>query len=165
MSIKVAISFAVAIIAVEGSSALAEPMNGTFSVRYDKQGPQPIGPDRLKIDESGSGLNKSPGQPLDNAQVTLQDSVMLVKGKGPMTGTVTFTTPSGSVTSTLRGKVMTDAQGRVTAVGKSKVVQSTGTLAGTTGSGTFSTAFSSPTDQTTEWQGNFKPPSGMASNR
>jgi hypothetical protein len=162
---KTVVSAAVATMIAGTVAARAMPMNGMFWVHYDKQSPQPTGPDRVQIDESGSGVNRSPGQPLDNAQVTLEDSVTLVKGQGPVKGRITLTTPDGSVTSTLQGKVTTDPQGRLMAVGSSKVVEATGAFVGMKGNGDFTTTFSSPTDQVTQWQGNFKPPAGMASNR
>lgn len=145
--------------------AWAMPMSGTFNIHYDKQAPQPIAPDHVKIDESGSGLNKSPGQPLDNAQVTVTDTVTLVRGTGPVKGTITFTTPNGALTSAYTGKVTTGAQGLMSSQGKFRTVSGTGALAGTKGSGTFTAAFSSQTDFTSNWTGNFKLPGNKISRR
>ncbi|AWN43628.1 hypothetical protein [Methylobacterium durans] len=158
-------STAAAMFLAGASGVLAMPMNGTFTMHYDKQSPQPIAPDHIKIDASGSGMNKSPGQPLDNAKVTITETATLIRGQGPLKGTITFTTPDGTTSSPYTGKVMTDAQGRMTAVGKFKVAKATGAFAGLKGSGSFTTAFSSQTDQVTEWKGNFKPPAAMASSR
>ena len=146
-------------------TASAMPMDGTFTVHYDGQTMQPIAPNRMKIDERGTGLNKSPGQPFDNAQVTIVEKVTRDSGQGPVTGTITFVTPEGSATSPYTGRVATDAQGRVTATGTFKVAKATGAFVGLKGKGSFSTVFASPTDQTTAWTGSFKPPAAAAAAR
>lgn len=147
------------------SSAAAMPMGGTFTLRYDGQTMQPVAPGKMKIDERGTGLNRSPGQPLDNAQVTVVETVTLESGQGPLKGTITFATPNGSTTSPFTGRVATDAQGRVTAMGTFKVARATGAFVGLKGTGSFTTVFASPTDQTTQWQGDFKPPPALAATR
>jgi hypothetical protein len=165
MLCKLGLSTAGVMLLAGTSAAVAMPMNGTFSMHYDKQSPQPFAAGRLRIEESGSGINRSPGQPLDNAQVMMTETVMLDRGQGPVKGTITFITPNGMTSSPYTGKVTTDAQGRVTAVGTFKVAKATGAFAGLKGSGSFTTTFSSPTDQTTAWTGSFKPPPAMVSNR
>ncbi len=162
MSLRFAATASALLLLATAPGAGAMPMNGTFSVHYDKQTPQPMGPDKVKMEASGSGLNKSPGQPLDNAQVGISETATLNRGQGPLKGTITFTTPTGSTTSPYTGKVATDAQGRVTATGNFKVMSATGAFAGLKGKGSFTTVFSSQTDQTTQWQGEFTPPSPVA---
>jgi hypothetical protein len=147
------------------SGVCAMPMGGTFTLHYDGQNVQPIAPGKMKIEERGSGINRSPGQPLDNAQVTVVETVMLESGQGPLKGTITFATPNGAATSPFTGRVVTDAQGRITAMGTFKVAKATGAFAGLKGTGSFTTVFASQTDQTTEWRGEFKPPPALASSR
>lgn len=95
------------------------PMSGTFTMPYDGQTMQPGGPGRMVSDERGSNLDRSPGQPMDHAQLTVAERVTMDRGQGPMAGTVTFTTPDGTTTSPCTARVSTDAQGRVTAPGRS----------------------------------------------
>jgi hypothetical protein len=158
-------SIAVLMLLAGASGASAMPMGGTFTMHYDGQTMQPSGQGRMVIDERGSGLNRSPGQPLDNAQVTVVERVTMDRGQGPVEGTITFTTPNGTTTSPYTGRVSTDAQGRVTATGTFKVAKATGAFAGLKGRGAFTTVFASPTDQTTSWTGEFKPPPALASTR
>lgn len=165
MSYKLGFLSAVPMLLAGTSAAVAMPMNGTFTVHYDKQNPQPLAAGQLRIEESGSGINRSPGQPLDNAQVTMAETVMLDRGQGPVKGTITFVTPNGTTSSPYTGKVTTDAQGRLTAVGTFRVAKATGAFAGLKGRGSFTTTFASPTDQTTAWTGTFKPTGAMVSNR
>ncbi|MCE4222569.1 hypothetical protein HCU64_02285 [Methylobacterium sp. C25] len=153
------------IFALVATSAYAMPMGGTFTVRYDQQNPQPIAPNQVVIDERGTGVNRSPGQPFDNAQVSIVETVRLTAGQGPVKGTIVFTTPDGTSASPYTGKVTTDAQGRMTATGTFKVSKATGAFAGLKGKGTFSTSFTSQTDQVTDWRGEFRPPATVASNR
>jgi hypothetical protein len=155
-----------ALIYLAGASGVcAMPMGGTFTMHYDGQNMQQTAPGRMKIEERGTGINKSPGQPLDNAQVTIVESVTLDRGQGPLKGTITFSTPNGSAVSPFTGRVATDALGRVTAAGTFKVAKATGAFAGLKGTGSFTTTFSSPTDQTTAWTGDFKPPGAVAASR
>ncbi|GJE11338.1 MULTISPECIES: hypothetical protein [Methylobacterium] len=150
---------------IGASGAFAMPMGGSFTLHYDGQNMQPIAPGKMRIEERGTGINKSPGQPLDNAQVTIVETVTMESGQGPLKGTITFTTPNGTTTSPYTGRVTTDALGRVTAVGAFKVAKATGAFAGLKGTGSFTAVFASPTDQTTQWQGEFKPPPALASTR
>jgi hypothetical protein len=165
MSRSISIFGSAFLVATVAQSAEAMPMNGTFTMHYDKVSPQPLAPDHMKIQESGTGINKSPGQPLDNAQVSITETVTLVHGQGPTKGTIAFTTPSGMTTRPYTGKVTTDAQGGITAVGTFKVSHVTGVFAGLKGSGSFTTVFSSQSDQETQWRGDFKPPKSMTSSR
>ncbi|MCJ2018451.1 MULTISPECIES: hypothetical protein [unclassified Methylobacterium] len=147
------------------TAAAAMPMGGTFTMHYDNQTMQPIAPGQMRIEERGSGLNKSPGQPFDNAQVTIVETVTMDRGQGPVKGTITFSTPDGTSTSPYTGRVNTDAQGRMTATGTFKVGKATGAFAGLKGTGAFTTVFASPTDQTTAWSGAFTPPPARAARR
>lgn len=145
---------------------VAMPMSGTFDTHLDKQQARPLGaPDHLEIEESGSGTNRSPGLPLDGAAVGISEIVVLKRGRGPVQGTITFTTPSGSTVSSYTGKVTTDAQGRVTAQGRFRTREANGLFTGLKGSGTFSTVFTSKTDAVTQWSGEFTPPAAMMSSR
>ncbi|MGV7030952.1 hypothetical protein [Methylobacterium symbioticum] len=148
------------------SPAIAMPMSGTFDTHVGKQDVRPLGsPDRLEIQQSGSGINRSPGLPLDGAAVGISEIVVLKRGNGPVQGTITFNTPAGSTVSSYSGRVTTDAQGRMTAQGRFKTRDANGAFTGLKGSGTFSTVFTSKTDAVTQWSGEFAPPTAQLSSR
>ncbi|MCJ2067143.1 hypothetical protein MKK63_31290 [Methylobacterium sp. J-088] len=86
--------------------------------------------------ERGSGLNRSPNQPFDNAPVTTVEPVTMDRGQGTVKGTGTF-----------------------------KVGKATVAFAGLKGTGAFITVFASPTNQTTAWSGAFTPPPAQAARR
>jgi hypothetical protein len=151
---------------IHGSAVIAMPMAGTFNIHIDKQDARPLGsPDHLQIQQSGSGMNKSPGQPLDGASVGINEIVTMKRGRGPVQGTITFNLPSGSTVSTYTGKVSTDAQGRVTARGRFTTTQAAGAFTGLKGRGTFTAVYTSKTDAISQWSGDFTPPSAMMSSR
>ncbi|GJD58397.1 hypothetical protein [Methylobacterium dankookense] len=146
--------------------AVAMPMSGTFDTHVGKQDVRPLGsPDRLEIQQTGSGINRSPGLPLDGAAVGISEIAVLKRGNGPVQGTITFNTPVGSTVGTYSGRVSTDAQGRVTAQGRFRTRDANGAFAGLKGGGTFSTVFTSKTDAITQWSGEFTPPTAQLSSR
>ncbi|GJD87225.1 hypothetical protein [Methylobacterium hispanicum] len=145
--------------------AEAMPMGGSYTGRVESQTPQPIGPDQIRIQQKATGVNTGPGTPLDGATVQWTETATLTNGQGPVEGLITFTTPAGSTSSTYRGTVTTDAQGRVTATGTYRDKSSTGEFKGVKGSGTFSLAYVSRTDFTGEWKGDVKLPAQKASKR
>ncbi|GJD94758.1 hypothetical protein [Methylobacterium iners] len=154
----VALSFA--------APAYAMPMGGTYTGRVDGQNVQPLGsPDHIKIEQTATGVNTGPGTPLDGAKVQWRETVTLKNGQGPVQGTITFTTPTGSTSSAYKGTVTTDALGRVTASGTYRDSGATGEFAGVKGQGTFSVAYSSKTDFTGEWKGEVKLPKQKSSQR
>ncbi|MDR7037344.1 MULTISPECIES: hypothetical protein [Methylobacterium] len=147
------------------SPAAAMPMAGSFSGRVDNQAPQMLGPNAVRVQQTANGLNAGPGTPLDGAKVQWSEIVTLTNGQGPVEGTITFITPSGTTSSPYTGTVTTDPQGRVTARGKFRTGESTGDFAGLKGNGSFSVAYSSRTDFTGEWRGDFKMPGRKTSRR
>lgn len=147
-------------------AALAMPMSGTFGTHVDKQDARPLGsPDRLQVQQTGSGINRSPGLPLDGAAVGINEIATLKRGSGPVQGTITFNTPVGSTVSSYSGRVTTDAQGRITARGRFRTQDASGAFAGLKGSGTFSTVYTSKSDAVTQWSGEFSPPTAQLSSR
>lgn len=159
MSMKTAASIGALTTLLITPGAYAMPMSGTMTGHVETQNAQPMGgPDKLKIEETASASNVSPGSPLDGAQVALSEVVLLNKGRGPVRGTNTFTTPTGTTSSTYKGMVTTDAQGRVTVKGKFTTTKGTGAFAGLKGGGTFTVAYTSKTDFISEWKGKFTPP-------
>lgn len=166
MSTKLTIPVAaVSALVVLAPAAHAMPMGGAFTGRVDGQTPQMIPPDTMKIQQTASGSNAGPGTPLDGAKVTWSESIKLKNGQGTHQGVITFTTPSGSTSSPYRGVVATDAQGRVTAKGRFTSTKGTGGLAGLSGSGGYTAAYSSKTDFTGQWNGDFKMPGQKTSRR
>ncbi|WP_236728652.1 hypothetical protein [Methylobacterium sp. WSM2598] len=148
------------------TASVAMPMSGTFTIHLDRQEARPLGsPDHLQIQQSGTGTNQSPGQPLDGAAVGINEVATLKRGRGPVRGTITFTTPTGTTVSTYTGAVATDAQGRVTAQGRFRTKEAGGAFKGLRGSGTFSVMYTSKTDAVSQWSGTFTPPATMMSGR
>ncbi|MER2264769.1 hypothetical protein [Methylobacterium oxalidis] len=147
------------------SPALAMPMGGSYSGRVDNQVPQMLGPNQVRVQQTATGLNAGPGTPLDGAKVQWNEIVSLTNGQGPVEGTITFITPTGTSSSAYKGTVTTDAQGRVTGRGTFKTSEATGELAGIKGSGTFDVAYSSKTDFTGSWKGDFRTPGQKSSRR
>ena len=143
----------------------AMPMGGTYSGRVESQTPQMLGPDHVRVEQTASGVNTGPGTPLDGAKVRWNETVTLRNGRGPVEGTITFTTPTGTTSSVYQGTVVTDAQGRVTAKGKYRDGEATGEFAGFKGSGTFNVVYSTKTDFTGEWKGQVQPPDRTSSRR
>jgi hypothetical protein len=131
----------------------AVPMGGSYTGHVDNQTPQVIGPNEVKIQQTASGVNTGPGTPLDGAKVQWTETATLKNGQGPVQGTITFTTPSGATSSTYKGTVTTDPQGRMTAQGTYKDKNATGEFTGVKGSGTFTVTYTSKTDFTGEWRG------------
>lgn len=93
------------------------------------------------------------------------ETLTLKNGQGPVQGTITFTTPGGSTSSLYRGRVTTDAQGRVTATGTYQDSAATGEFAGTKGKGSFSLAYTSKTEFAGQWQGEVTLPGQTSSKR
>lgn len=147
------------------SAVHAMPMGGTYTGRVDSQTPQMLGPNHVRLEQTASGVNTGPGTPLDGAKVQWNETVTLKSGKGPVEGTITFTTPTGTTSSIYKGTVVTDAQGRVTAKGKYREGEATGEFAGIKTSGTFNVVYSSKTDFTGEWKGQVQPPGQTSSRR
>lgn len=147
------------------SAAYAMPMGGTYTGRVDSQTPQVIGPNKVKVQQTASGVNTGPGTPLDGAKVQWVETVTLTNGQGPVQGTITFTTPTGSTSSVYKGMVTTDAQGRVTGQGTYKDTAATGEFTGVKGKGTFTVAYTSKTDFTGEWKGEVQLPGQKSSKR
>ena len=145
--------------------ALAMPMGGNYTGHVDSQTPHPLGPNEVKIQQTASGMNTGPGTPLDGAKVQWVETVTLKNGKGPVQGTITFTTPSGATSSAYKGMATTDPEGRVTARGTYQVTSGTGELAGARGNGKFSVAYTSKADFTGEWRGEVKMPGQKSSKR
>ncbi|GJE45648.1 Ig-like domain-containing protein [Methylobacterium soli] len=133
--------------------------------QVDNQTPQPPGPNAVRIKQTVSGMNQGPGTPLDGAKVRWVETVTLKDGQGPVQASITFTTPSGATSSAYTGTATTDPQGRVTAQGTYQVTQGTGELAGVTGTGTFSVAYTSKTDFTGARQGEIQLPGQPSSKR
>lgn len=148
------------------SVAFAMPMAGSLIGHVDSQDVQPMGaPGDMRITKTASGTNAGPGTPLDGARVQWSDVTVLKGGQGPVMGTITFITPTGTTSSPYKGTVTTDPMGRVMATGTFRTIKGSGDFAGLKGRGTFSVAFSSPTDFTGQWQGDFKTPGQRTSRR
>jgi hypothetical protein len=143
----------------------AMPMAGSYTGHVVNQTPQVLGPNEVKLQQTATGVNSGPGTPLDGAQVQWVETVTLKNGQGPVQGTITFTTPSGTTSSVYKGTVSTDAQGRVTAQGTYQDSAATGEFAGVKGNGTFSLAYTSKTEFAGEWRGEVKLPGQKSSKR
>jgi hypothetical protein len=143
----------------------AMPMGGAFSGHVDTQVPQVLGPGAVRVQQVARGRNAGPGTPFDGADVQWTEVVQLKNGQGTHEGTITFVMPTGTTVGTYSGLVSTDAQGRVTARGKFKHTSATGQFTGLKGGGTYTAAYSSQTDFTGDWKGNFKLPPQRSSNR
>lgn len=146
-----------------GASAM--PMGGTYTGHVDSQTPQAAGPNEMRIQQSASGVNTGPGTPLDGAKVQWVETVTLKNGQGPVQGTITFTTPTGSTSSAYKGTAKTDPQGRVTGQGTYQVTGGTGEMAGVKGKGTFAVSYTSQTDFTGEWRGEVQMPGQKSTKR
>lgn len=147
------------------AAATAMPMGGTYTGRVESQTPQVLGPNEVKVQQTASGVNTGPGTPLDGAKVQWVETITLKNGQGPVEGTITFTTPTGSTSSAYKGMVSTDAQGRVTAKGSYKDSGATGEFTGFKGKGNFTVAYTSKMDFTGEWKGEVTPPKQNTSRR
>ncbi|GJE27773.1 hypothetical protein [Methylobacterium organophilum] len=146
--------------------AQAMPLGGTFNAHVDSQSAQPIGKaGQVRIAKTASGTNAGPGTPLDGATVRFNDVSLLKDGQGTVKGTIVFVTPGGTTSSPYTGTIATDPMGRVTAEGQFRTKKGTGEFAGLKGNGSFSVAFSSPTDFTGQWQGDFQMPMQKTSRR
>ena len=145
--------------------ALAMPMGGNYTGHVDNQAPHPVGLNEVEIQQTASGMNTGPGTPLDGAKVQWVETVTLKNGKGPVRGTITFTTPSGATSSAYKGVATTDPQGRVTARGTYQVTSGTGELAGVKGNGDFSVAYTSKADFVGVWRGEVQMPGQKSSKR
>lgn len=165
MSSKLAAPAALAASLALVAAAQAMPMGGSYTGRVDAQAPQVLGPNHVRVQQTASGLNSGPGTPLDGAPVRWAETVTLKDGQGPVQGTITFTTPSGTTTSAYKGTVATDAQGRVTATGTYRDTAATGEFKGIKGKGTFSVAYSSKTDFSGAWKGEVTLPGPKAARR
>ncbi len=164
---RIAVRCAAALLVLPGLSAVAfaMPMGGSYTGRVDSQTPQPLGPNEVRVQQTASGINTGPGTPLDGAKVQWTETVTLKNGQGPVEGIITFTTPGGTTSSAYKGKVATDAQGRITATGTYKGKAATGEFAGVTGQGTFSLAYTSKSEFSGQWQGDVKLPGPASSQR
>jgi hypothetical protein len=147
------------------SAAQAIPMGGSYTGHVDSQTPQAAGPNEIKIQQTASGVNTGPGTPLDGAKVQWVETVTLKNGQGPVQGTITFITPTGTTASAYKGTAMTDPQGRVTGQGTYQVTSGTGELAGVKGKGTFTISYTSRTDFTGEWRGEVQMPGQKSTKR
>lgn len=150
---------------VFGPVAQAMPMGGSYTGHVDSQAPQELGPNKVKVQQTASGVNTGPGTPFDGAKVQWKDTVTLENGQGPVQGTITLTTPSGTVTNVYEGKLNTDAQGRVTGQGTWKDSSATGEFSGIKGKGTFTLGYTSKTDFMGEWNGDVQLPRQKSSKR
>ncbi|GEP11265.1 hypothetical protein [Methylobacterium gnaphalii] len=147
-------------------TASAMPMGGTFSAQVDGQAAQPMGAaGQVRISRTASGTNAGPGTPLDGATVRIKDMAVLKNGQGAMKGTIVFVTANGSTSSPYTGTLSTDATGRVTAEGAFHAVRGKGEFNGLKGRGQFSVAYSSPTEFSGTWQGDFQLPPQRTSRR
>ncbi len=144
---------------------VAMPMGGSYTGRVESQTPQVLGPNHVKVRQTASGTNTGPGTPLHGARVEWAETVTLKDGRGPVEGTITFTTPAGTTSSDYKGTVTTDPQGRVTASGTYRDRTATGEFAGVTGQGTYSVAYTSKTEFSGQWQGEVRLPGQTTSQR
>lgn len=161
-----AAAIAAAVAAATNPAAQAMPMAGSYTAKVDGQSAEPVGTGgQIRLTKTATGTNTGPGTPLDGATVRFSDVAVLKDGQGTLKGTITFTTPSGTTSSPYTGRVTTDAMGRVTAEGAFRTTKATGDFAGLKGSGTFTAAFTSPTDFTGQWQGEFRAPAQRTSRR
>lgn len=165
MATKIKVLAATGSLMMAATAVSAMPMGGSYSGRVESQTPQILGANEVRVQQTATGVNAGPGTPLDGAKVQWVETVTLKNGQGPVEGTITFTTPSGTTSSNYQGIVMTDAQGRITASGKYRDSAATGEFAGVKGSGTFSVAYTSKTDFTGEWKGQIKLPGQKAPKR
>ena len=147
------------------SAALGMPMGGSYTGRVESQTPQVLGPNEVRLQQTASGINTGPGTPLDGARVQWVETLTLKNGQGPVEGTITFTTPTGTTSSVYKGMVATDVQGRVTATGTYRNSAATGAFAGVKGKGTYSVAYGSKTDFSGQWQGEITLPGQTSSKR
>ena len=105
------------------------------------------------------GKNSSTGSArfMDGATVVSADTSRLVDGTGPHHGWVTMTQGPDRVVFEWKGQVTTviaaDKTPRSTFAGTWKILQASGSHAGTGGHGTYTGRFTSGTESVTEWKG------------
>ena len=160
MSIRSIAALTASLALVLGTTvAHAQTMNtsGTFEAGITNQQVHPIGPNGMVIMSSLSkGTTRSPGAPIDGAEMLLSENVVLDRGNGPEQGSVSFVNEKGSLTNEIHGTVKTvlvDGQPRTTASGTYKMISGTGIFAGGEGHGTYAVTFTSKTDYKGEYKG------------
>ena len=130
---------------------------GTFEASVTQQQAHPLGADGMVIiSQLSKGTTRSPGAPIDGAEMLLSENVVLNKGNGPEQGSVSYANDKGSVTDEIHGTVttvMADGQPHTTVSGTYKMISGTGIFAGGEGHGTYTVTFTSKTDYKGEYKG------------
>lgn len=139
---------------------------GTFEAKVTQQQVHPLDAEgRVVVSELSKGTTKSPGAPIDGAEMLLSENVVLDKGNGPEQGSVSYANDKGSITNEIHGTVktvMADGQPHTTISGTYKMIAGTGLFAGGEGHGTFTANYTSKTDYKGEYKGTLKLPNRQA---
>lgn len=149
------------------ASAQSMKVHGTFEASVTQQQAHLLGADGMVIvSQLAKGTTKSPGAPIDGAEMLLSENVVLDRGNGPEQGSVSYANDKGSVTDEIHGAVttvMVDGQPHTTVSGTYKMISGTGIFAGGEGHGTYTVTFTSKTDYRGAYEGTLKLPKHEAS--
>jgi hypothetical protein len=136
---------------------------GTFTMRYATQEklsiPDGAGHVLLLTEARGTNRNSGPTDFMSGAQVAIREILDLAQGNGASQGYVTLWQAADSTLVKISGRVTTtmSPQGspRTTFAGTWSYVKGTGQHEGIQGRGTYKGGFTSPTEFTVDWQGEY----------
>jgi hypothetical protein len=157
------LSLLLAVATGAASSGDRVPVSGSSTLTYTHQQSVEVA-DRpghlLMVGEArGANANTGPTDYMANGQVTNTDMADLVQGNGTHQGYFIMSDLRGSATSRWSGKVSTtlapDKTPRTTFAGTWTYVSGAGKYEGIRGRGTYRGRFSSSTEYTVEWKGDF----------
>jgi hypothetical protein len=136
---------------------------GTFTMAYVTQEklsiPDGAGHALLLTEARGTNRNSGPSDFMSKAQVDIREILDLAQGNGSSQGYVTLSLGADSTLVKISGRVTTtmspDGSPRTTFAGTWTEVKGTGQYVGIKGGGTYKGSFSSPTEFTVDWQGEY----------
>lgn len=136
---------------------------GAFTMTYVKQErlnvPDAAGHVLLLTAAQGTNRNTGPNDFMPGAQVSILETLDLLQGNGSNYGYVTMSSGADSVIDRINGKVTTTVspQGspHTAFAGTWTTVKGTGQYDGIKASGTFRGRFSSQTEYTVDWEGEY----------
>lgn len=133
---------------------------GTFTMAYVTQEklsiPDGAGHALLLTEARGTNRNSGPTDFMSGAQVAVQELLDLAQGNGASQGYVTLWQGADSTLVKISGRVTTpQGSPRTTFAGTWTYVKGTGQHEGIQGGGTYKGGFTSPTEFTVDWQGEY----------
>ena len=138
-------------------------VSGTSNLTYVQQHTVDVGDiqGHMLMLTKAQGSNRNTGQTdyMGGAEVTNVETADLIRGNGTHNGYITFSKNGESVVVKWSGKVTTTLSPENTPMttfrGNWTYVKGTGQYQGITGSGTYQGRFTSQTEYTVDWEGNY----------